>query len=62
MRIYASVTERRWECEAGQRHAEIIVKDLVLSGEKKGVSTPGVSEEEDEREGHEQEKVDEGRN
>ncbi len=36
-----TVTERGLEYEAGQRHTEIILKDLELTPECKGVETPG---------------------
>ena len=48
------------EYEAGHRHAEIIVSDLGLTTECKGVVTPGVSEKEEEG-GEELGEVDERR-
>ncbi len=41
-----TVTERGLEYEADQRHAEIMVNNLGLSLECRGVVTPGVSEKE----------------
>ncbi len=43
-----TVTESGLEHEADQGHAEIIVSDIGLSPECKGVVTPGVSEKEEE--------------
>ncbi len=40
------MTESALECEADQRQAEIIVTELGLKEESKGVATPGVSESE----------------
>jgi hypothetical protein len=42
-----TVTEKALEYQADQRHAEIIVKDLELTSESKGVVTPGVNEREE---------------
>ncbi len=42
-----TVTEKGLEYEADQRHVEIIVNDLELTSESKGVVTPGVIEKED---------------
>ncbi len=41
-------TEKGLECEADQRHAEIIVKDLELPSESKGFATLGVNEKDKE--------------